>query len=293
MEYLLENEFLQAVVASQGAELVSVREKATGRELMWRGDAAVWGRHAPILFPYCGRLRGGSFTHRGVRYEGGQHGFARDMEHALVEKGEAHVSLCLEANVLTMEKFPFAFRLSSTYTLQGTSVVHRVQVENQSGEVMPFSLGYHPGFACPFDAAHGTQDYVLRFDAPQTPAVVEVDEATGLVTGGTHTLFENGTDIPLTDHLFDHDSICMTNLTARSLSLVEAGTGRGVSVDITGFPYVLVWSVKGPVQFVCIEPWHGLPDAANATGEWLEKPATVRLAPDESWGTQLCMTFHL
>ena len=85
MEYLLENEFLQAVVASQGAELVSVREKATGRELMWRGDAAVWGRHAPILFPYCGRLRGGAFTHRGVRYEGGQHGFARDMEHALVE----------------------------------------------------------------------------------------------------------------------------------------------------------------------------------------------------------------
>ena len=214
MEYLLENEFLQAVVASQGAELVSVREKATGRELMWRGDAAVWGRHAPILSPYCGRLRGGAFTHRGVRYEGGQHGFARDMEHAMVEKGEAHVSLCLEANVLTMEKFPFAFRLSSTYTLQGTSVVHRVQVENQSGEVMPFSLGYHPGFACPFDAAHGTQDYVLRFDVPQTPAVVEVDEATGLVTGGTHTLFENGTDIPLTDHLFDHDSICMTNLTA-------------------------------------------------------------------------------
>ena len=49
-----------------------------------------------------------------------------------------------------------------------------MQVENQSGEVMPFSLGYHPGFACPFDAAHGTQDYVLRFAVPQTPAVVAV-----------------------------------------------------------------------------------------------------------------------
>ena len=67
----------------------------------------------------------------------------------------------------------------------------------------------------------------------------------------------------------------------------RAGTGRGVSVDITGFPYVLVWSAKGPVRFVCIEPWHGLPDAAGSTGEWLEKPATVRLAPDESWDTQL------
>ena len=86
MEYLLENEFLQAAVSSQGAELVSIRDKAAGRELMWQADAGVWGRHAPILFPYCGRLRGGAFTHRGVRYEGGQHGFARDMEHALVEK---------------------------------------------------------------------------------------------------------------------------------------------------------------------------------------------------------------
>ena len=43
-------------------------------------------RHAPILFPYCGRLKGGAFTHNGVSYEGGQHGFARDMEHALVEQ---------------------------------------------------------------------------------------------------------------------------------------------------------------------------------------------------------------
>ena len=31
MEYLLENEFLQAAVSSQGAELVSIRDKAAGR----------------------------------------------------------------------------------------------------------------------------------------------------------------------------------------------------------------------------------------------------------------------
>ena len=24
---------------------------------------------------------------------------------------------------------------------------------------------------------------------------------------------------------------------------------------------VLMWSAKGPVRYVCIEPWHGLPDA--------------------------------
>lgn len=292
MEYLLENEFLQVRVSSLGAELVSVKAKHDGRELLWQADPAVWGRHAPILFPYCGRLKDGAFVHKGVRYEGGQHGFARNMEHRLLEQSPTQISFCLEANALTMEKFPFAFRLVSTYSLEGKSIVHGVQVENQSAEDMPFSFGYHPGFACPFDGNHSTQDYVLRFDTPQSPVVVEVDEQSGLVTGGTHTWFENSTDIPLTDHLFDHDSVCMKALTARTLSLVEADTGRQVTVDITGFPYVLVWSAKGPVHFVCIEPWHGLPDAQDATGMWTEKPATVHLAPDEVWHTQLRMTFQ-
>lgn len=62
--------------AEQGAELCSVVKKETGEEMLWQADPAVWNRHAPILFPYCGRLKGGAFTHNGVSYEGGQHGFA-------------------------------------------------------------------------------------------------------------------------------------------------------------------------------------------------------------------------
>ena len=52
MEYLLENEFLQAAVSSQGAELVSIRDKAAGRELMWQaGQLAQQGVH---IFPRNG-----------------------------------------------------------------------------------------------------------------------------------------------------------------------------------------------------------------------------------------------
>ena len=80
MEFILENENLRVTVESHGAELVSVVNKQTGAEMLWQADPAVWARHAPVLFPYCGRLKDGAFTCKGVRYEGGQHGFARDME---------------------------------------------------------------------------------------------------------------------------------------------------------------------------------------------------------------------
>ena len=292
MEFILENEILHVTVQSYGAELVSVVNKQTGQEMLWQADPAGWARHAPILFPYCGRLKDGCFTHKGVRYEGGQHGFARDMEHTLRERTADSVTLCLEANALTMKKFPFAFQLITTYTLEGNAVSHRVEIINDSDEVMPFGFGFHPGFNCPFEEGKATQDYVLRFDAPQSPVVVETGEQDGLVTGERRPLFQNETDIPLTDTLFAHDSICMTKLTAKTLSVVEKATGRSVDVEIAGFPYVLIWSAPGPLHFVCIEPWHSLPDTRNASGQWSEKPAAAQLNPGQRFATALKMRFN-
>ncbi len=291
MEYTIENDYLRARIQSKGAELCSVVKKATGEEMLWQADPAVWNRHAPILFPYCGRLKDGRFTHKGVVYEGGQHGFARDLEHTLTAQGTDNAALCLEANALTMEKYPFAFKLFTGFRLSGETLHHTVRVVNDGDEEMPFAIGFHPGFACPFDEMHKASDYVLRFEQPESPTVIETGEEDGLVTGKTRVYFENQTDIPLSDGFFDHDSTCFTKVKSKSLSLVEKDTGRCVRVSIEDFPYVLMWSAKGAIRFVCIEPWYGVPDTRTASGVWTEKPDTIRLAPGESWERDLAMTF--
>ena len=293
MDYILENNNLRAVVRSTGAELVSVINKATGEEMMWDAQPEIWGRNAPVLFPYCGRLKDGSFTHKGVSYQGGQHGFARDMEHALVEQQPEQLTLCLEANALTMEKFPFAFALRTTYRLCANALYHEIEVLNDGDEPMSFGFGYHPGFACPFDAQHSAQDYSFVFDTPQTPTVVVCSETTGLTTGQTYAYKEGEpiTEIPLTNQLFDHDSICFSGLTCKTLSLVEKASGRRITLGVEGFPYVLLWSTKGPVRFACIEPWHTLPDAETASGEWSEKTPSITLEPGTQWRTVLPMQF--
>lgn len=291
MDIIIENENLRAAVSTHGAELVSVVNKATGEEMLWTADPAVWDRHAPLLFPYCGKLKDGRFSHRGTVYEGGQHGFARDMEHTVEAKAPASVTLALEANALTMARFPFAFKLATRYTLRGDVVVCEVRVYNDGDEEMPFGLGFHPGFVCPFDAQHKTEDYVLRFSEPETPEVIETGEGDGLVTGRRSVYFRGESEIALTDHLFDRDSICFSGLRSGCVSIVEKDTGRAVHVDIAGFPYVLIWSKKGPMRFVCIEPWLSLPDARDASGEWADKPAAAVLAPGETFKTALRMRF--
>ena len=61
MRYAIENEFIRLTIDSLGAEMVSVIDRATGSEMIWCADPAVWNRHAPILFPYAGKLTGGHF----------------------------------------------------------------------------------------------------------------------------------------------------------------------------------------------------------------------------------------
>ena len=113
MQATIHNEFLTLTVDTHGAEAVSLKN-AAGQEMLWQADPAVWKRHAPILFPWTGKLTGGAFTHKGKTYPGGQHGFARDVEHTL---------LCAEGDTIRLElrsdekskaeRFPFDFVLTS------------------------------------------------------------------------------------------------------------------------------------------------------------------------------------
>ena len=51
MRYTIENEFIRLTIDSLGAEMVSAVDRATGSEMIWCADPAVWNRHSPILLP--------------------------------------------------------------------------------------------------------------------------------------------------------------------------------------------------------------------------------------------------
>lgn len=293
MQATIQNEFLSLTVDTHGAEAVSLKN-AAGEELLWQADPAVWKRHAPILFPWTGKLKDGSFTHGGKTYKGGQHGFARDVEHTLLEAEGDTIRLELRPDeAMKAEKFPFDFVLTSTFRLDGKTLHHTLTVSNPGAEELRFGIGYHPAFAVPFDDAHKTTDYELRFDRLESPLCVSA-LPNGLLNGTNFYYLARNTDaIPLTDELFDNDSHCMVNLRSASLSIVEKDTGRRVSCDIQGYPYVLIWSsIKAkPLRFVCIEPWHSLPGEENGPIDWDQRPCAASLAKGESWSTTLTTTF--
>ena len=291
MEYILENEALKVTVTQWGAQVKSVIRKSDGVEHIWQADPAVWGYHAPILFPYCGKLRDGAMEAEGTRYEHlPQHGFARTSRHQLVSATAEKICLELTHSPETLAVFPFPFRLLSTFTLEGDTLRHTLMVENPGDGILRFGLGYHPAFALPFDETRDFSNYYLEFSQEESPLCLDTAPA-GLVSGKIYSLGSNLRRIPITAGMFDQDSHCMINLRSKTLGLFEQDTGRGVVCDISDFPYTLIWSKTGVPQFICIEPWHSLPDGVWASGAWEQKPSAAALAPGESWSATLKTRF--
>lgn len=292
MEYILENEQIRLTVSSHGAEPISVVMKKSGEECLWQGDPSVWGRHAPILFPYTGKLTNGEMIVDGKAYTGGQHGFARDAEHILVEQTPQKLVLELRSDEKTLQKFPFDFLLRSTFTFEKNTVHHTLTVENTGCKTLSFGIGYHPAFVCPFDETHNTEDYEFRFDRMESPLIIDA-RPNGLLSGKCYYLGTNLTKIPLHDRLFDNDSYCMANLQSSTLGIYEKDTDRSIICNIETFPYTLIWSaLSEKIHFVCIEPWHSLPGVNGGSSEWEKQAAAALLETGESFSTTLSTTFN-
>src|ERR1700761_770070 len=107
---------LSATVFAHGAELCSLKME-DGLELIWQAGSE-WRRHAPLLFPIVGRLKGDQLRHRGESYPMTQHGFARDSRFAWAERNERSCRLLLTDDPATRSRYPFAFRLTVTYALR-------------------------------------------------------------------------------------------------------------------------------------------------------------------------------
>lgn len=291
MKTTINNEFLALTVDTHGAEMVSLKN-AAGEELIWQGDPALWNRHAPVLFPWTGRLTGGEFSYKGRTYKGGQHGFARDLEHELVSVSEGSIVFELRAGEDTAERFPFDFTLRSEYKLDGKKLHHSLTVVNNGKENMPFGIGYHPAFNVPFDDKHDTEDYEFRFEREESPLVIDC-RPNGLLSGKSYYVWKNADRIQLTDRLFDNDSFCMAGVRSKTLGIYEKDSGRHISCTIEGYPYTLIWSaLSEKIRFVCIEPWHSLPGAETDSTEWTERAAAAVLKSGESFETVLTMEFE-
>ncbi len=283
----------RAEISPAGAELTRLSNSLTGQEYLWNADPAVWGRHAPVLFPIVGRLPDDTYLHRGRSYRLGQHGFARDAEFTVLHQSDTDATLELRDSTATRAVYPFAFVLTITYALLHNTLHVMWQVQNpaDASEALLFSIGAHPAFRCPLRPEQDEKfdDYAFRFDHPTSFGRQLLRG--GMRTGLTAPVLHEAATLPLTYELFADDALVLAHFDFTRLALqATSGTGPFVRLEFVGFPYLGLWT-KGPeAAFVCIEPWHGVASPVGPPQELADKEGILTLEAGQVFEAQYSIT---
>lgn len=267
---------IAATIKADGAELCSLRT-AEGFELLWQAGPA-WPRHSPMLFPIVGRLKDDRLRHRGKTYPMTQHGFARDHRFEWVEQGTTSCKLLLVDSEATRARYPFAFRLEVTCSVENADLKVAFDIANAGDESLPASIGAHPAFNWPLLPDLAKEAYVLNFSDEEPAPIRRL--AGGLMRAEPQPSPVLGKTLALSERLFDDDAVIIDRLASRS---VRYAADRGPSIEMfwEGLPQLGVWSKPGGAAFVCIEPWHGFASPSDFDGEFADKPGLMHIAPGE------------
>lgn len=312
MDHVIRSENgLKVRISDHGAELLSIHYGDT--EYLWQGDPTYWKGHAPVLFPFVGRLYNGKYRLGDKVYDLRIHGFApvSDFE-ASQEKDKAVFTL--KDNEETLKSYPFHFVFQVIYAVSGQTLSVTYHVENKSDTMMPFGIGGHPGFNVPLrsDAAgkardvagkdtsaartaeDGLQrdftDYYLEFDGKSEPdRVIMTDQV--LVSGKTEPYpLEDGRILRLRHDLFDNDAVVLENMPG-SVTLKSDKDSRSVTVSFPDMRNVGFWHRnRSDAPYVAIEPWYSLPGRQDIIEDLRFRRDLVRLQPGESWETEMTIT---
>lgn len=270
----LENDRLRVSVSQKGAELTSLFDKRQAYEWLWQADPAHWAKHAPVLFPFIGCVKDGTYSHKGQTYPMTKHGFARDLVFEIESQEQDELCMVLKSSEKTLSMYPFDFELRLHYRLEanGLSMLH--EVKNTGMDKLYFSLGGHPAFNCAMDTEH----WRIAFEHPENLESTCIDLKSGLILDTLKPLGNQVSELPLSRGLFEEDALIFEHLSSKKVMLIGPAHWQQLTFEFGDFPTLAFWTPSATqAPFICLEPWFGMADKVTHRGILSEKYGVVAL----------------
>ncbi|PAV31134.1 aldose epimerase [Virgibacillus profundi] len=289
---VIENNSLKVTIAQDDAEVREVIHKQNEISYMWTGDSAYWGRVSPVLFPIVGRLKEDQYQVKGESYSMSQHGFLRDVTFEVDKQEKDSASFTFQSACRFTDIYPYEFKATIHYKLKEDSLLVQWEITNENKGDMYFSIGAHPAFRIPLLEEENLEDYHVKLVPAENKNVLEYGIKDSLIhKKGTAHDYER---IPLQASLFENDALIYSNIDR--VTLESSKSNRGIEVTLKDFPFVGIWSKydeqNGTIApFVCIEPWHGIADMHDTSGNLKDKFGINKLGAGEIFQAEYGMRF--
>ena len=254
---------LRIIVSRLGAELISlarINEAGEWVGFLYRDNQVSapsqgWANHATVMGYYLHRLKNGRSLYRGREIKGGTHGFLRSKTWHFVESA-THESGSLTYRITPKDfspaEYPLKVSLDLSYKINIDKVSVLFEFRNEEPDLIAHvGFGLHPGFAA-------TSFETFRLQMPRGLYRRHFSPGNYL-SGETRDIDFGGGEMPFSKTELPGSCILeLVEVSRREFCYVDPPSGRWVTLDLTGVPYLTLWSDAGP--FLCVEPCWGLTD---------------------------------
>jgi galactose mutarotase-like enzyme len=254
---------LRIIVSRLGAELISlarINEAGEWAGFLYRDNdlsatSQGWANHATVMGYYIHRLKNGRSLYRGREIKGGNHSFLRSKTWHFVESamGEsASLKYRITPPDFSSTEYPLRVSLDLTYKIDMNRVSVLFEFRNDEPELNAHvAFGVHPGFA-----ASSFESFRLQMPSG---CYRRYFSPGNYLSGETRDFDFAGGEMPFPRNELPGSCILeLVDVPMREFCYVDPPSGRWVTIELTGVPYLTLWSDGGP--FLCIEPCWGLTD---------------------------------
>jgi galactose mutarotase-like enzyme len=252
---------LRLIVSPLGAELISVARRSNAGE--WTGflnrdneigpPAKGWANHATVMGYYLHRIKNERTLYRGQEIRGGTHSFLRGkIWHRVESDRDNALTYRITPEDFSATEYPLKVSLDLTYRIEGPRISVSFKFKNDEPELTAHvGFGLHPGFASTsFDS--------FRFQMP-AGLYRRHFSPENYLSGETEDIQFEGGEMPFARERLQRSYILeLVDVPDRVFTYTDTPSDRTVVIDLTGVPYLTLWSDGGP--FLCVEPCWGLTD---------------------------------
>lgn len=282
IEYL-ENEYIKIAVKDEGGSLASIFDKKNNKECLYQPLENSWQGQDVFIFPFIARLKDGYYLHNDKKYEMKNHGLIRYMKGEII-KGKNDIKVIFKSDEETLKRYPFNFEAIIDYSLKDNELIISYEIINESEEELPFGLGAHPAFMIPGKVdnhAFIMEGNSIIFESKTDLIQMKLDETGSFIIDEIN--YPNNNKIDLSKDLFKKENTLI--LKAKDINEFKLNKKDGSSLTLKKgeAPFIAIWSDKVFGNYVCIEPWFGVPDFMDPIREISNKKYIEKIKPNSSF----------
>ncbi len=287
----IENEYLKVEVTLNGGSLTSIFNKKTNREMLYQKDERSWMGQDVVIFPIIARLKDQECIVDNNAYKMKTHGLIRYAVLDIIDHKDNEITLGYKYNEETLQQYPFKFNFEVRYVLNDNSLMIEYRVYNLDDKDMYFNVGGHPALIVDgyeTETKFVYDDVKLLFNEEYEVDQFFLDKTGSLISYNDLVLLPK--EFEMTKDIIEEAKTLIYDVTdINDVTLVSKD--KKIVFDISKCNVLAIWTNPGFGNYICIEPWWGMPDFIDTNKVLSDKQLIQFLKPNDKYITDYKIKF--